>query len=293
MHPLRSLLFAPGNHARRVAKALTLPADAVILDLEDAVAIAEKPATRALAASALPKKRRGLLYVRVNAMSTEFCYGDLVAVVRPGLDGIILPKAESAAQLQAIDWLLGELERANGVAMETIDLMPIVETGAGIAAIGEIAASGTRVRRLAFGAGDYALDMNIAWTRDEAELAHARAAIAVASRAAGLDPPVDTVWTDLRDGEGLAEAARRAQRLGFQGKMCIHPDQIAAVNTVFTPTASEVERAERVVAAFAEAEAAGSASIQLDGQFIDYPIVAKAQRVLDAIAAIRAAEAEE
>ncbi len=227
MPPLRSLLFAPGNHARRVEKALTLPADAVILDLEDAVAISEKPATRALVAGAFEKKRRGLLYVRINAMSTEFCYGDLVAVVRPGLDGIILPKVESAAQLQAIDWLLGELERANGVDMEQIDLMPIIETGVGIAAVREIAASGTRVRRLAFGAGDYALDMNIAWTRDEAELGHARAAVAVASRAAGLDPPIDTVWTDLRDAEGLADAARRAQRLGFQGKMCIHPDQIA------------------------------------------------------------------
>jgi citrate lyase subunit beta/citryl-CoA lyase len=293
MHPLRSLLFAPGNHARRVEKALTLPADAVILDLEDAVAITEKPATRALVVGAFKKKRRGRLYVRVNAMSTEFCYADLVAVVRPGLDGIILPKVESAAQLQAIDWLLGELERANGVDMEQIDLMPIIETGVGIAAVREIAASGTRVRRLAFGAGDYALDMNIAWTRDEAELGHARAAVAVASRAAGLDPPIDTVWTDLRDAEGLADAARRAQRLGFQGKMCIHPDQIHAVDQVFTPTDAEIERAERIVAAFAEAEAAGSASIQLDGQFIDYPIVAKAQRILDTMASIRGSESGE
>src|ERR1700723_945327 len=110
--PLRSFLFAPGNHPRRVEKALTLSADAVILDLEDAVAIAEKVATRAAIVAVLPKKRHGLLYVRVNAMASEFCYGDLVAIVQPGLDGIILPKAESAAQLQAIDWLLGELERA-------------------------------------------------------------------------------------------------------------------------------------------------------------------------------------
>jgi citrate lyase subunit beta / citryl-CoA lyase len=131
MHPLRSLLFAPGNHPRRVAKALTLAADAVILDLEDAVAVAEKAATRAAIVAALGNERRSLLYVRVNAMATEFCYGDLVAVVQPGLDGIILPKVESAAQLQAIDWLLGELERAHGVPVEHIDLMPIIETGAG------------------------------------------------------------------------------------------------------------------------------------------------------------------
>lgn len=286
MHPLRSFLFAPGNHPRRVEKALGLAADAVILDLEDAVAIAEKPAARAAVGAALDHERRGLLYVRVNAMATEFCYGDVTALVRRGLDGIILPTVESAAQLQAIDWLLGELERANGVEMETIDLMPIVETGAGVAAVSEIAASRTRVRRLAFGAGDYALDMNLAWTRDEAEMAHARAAIALASRVAGLEPPIDTVWADLHDSEGLTESARRALRMGYQGKMCIHPDQVAVVNNVFTPTRAEVARAERIVAAFAEAEANGSASIQLDGQFIDYPIVAKAQRVLDTMAQV-------
>src|ERR1700761_7249470 len=109
--PLRSFLFAPGNHARRVEKALTLDADAVILDLEDAVAIAEKPATRNAVVAAFPTRRTGALYVRVNAVDTEFCYGDLVAIVQPGLDGIILPKVESAAGAATIDWLLAHLER--------------------------------------------------------------------------------------------------------------------------------------------------------------------------------------
>src|SRR6476620_6060781 len=112
---LRSFLFAPGNHARRVEKALTLDGDAVILDLEDAVATAEKPAAREAVAASFARKRRGLLYVRVNAVDTEFCYGDLLAIARPGLDGIVLPKVESAAGLVTADWLLAQLEREHGL----------------------------------------------------------------------------------------------------------------------------------------------------------------------------------
>src|SRR5690242_14247411 len=137
MLPLRSFLFAPGNHPRKLEKVFSLGADAVILDLEDAVATAEKPGTRQTVVGALQRRRGCLGYVRVNAMSTEFCYGDLQAVVRPGLDGIILPKIESAWQLKAVDWLLGELERANGLEVGNIDLMPIIETGAGMAAVNE------------------------------------------------------------------------------------------------------------------------------------------------------------
>src|ERR1700691_3020781 len=126
--PLRSFLFAPGNHARRVEKALTLDADAVILDLEDAVAIAEKPATRSAVVAAYAQPRTGLLYVRVNAADTAFCHGDFTAIVQAGLDGIILPKVESAATLQTIDWLLSNLERERGLPAGGINLVPIVET---------------------------------------------------------------------------------------------------------------------------------------------------------------------
>ena len=288
--PLRSLLFAPGNHARRVEKALSLDADAVILDLEDAVAIAEKSATRAAIASALQRPRRGLLYVRVNATDTEFCYGDLVAVVQRGLDGIILPKVETAAGLATIDWLLAQLERDRHQPHGAIDLIPIIETARGLHEIGAILAAGTRVRRVAFGAGDFTLDVNMTWSRNETELAHARAAIVTASRAAGIEAPLDTVWVDLTDPQGLEASARTALGCGFQGKMCIHPDQIAVVNRVFTPSDADIAFADRVCAAFARAEAEGSAAIQLDGKFIDYPIVYRAQRVLQKIAAIRVRE---
>jgi citrate lyase subunit beta/citryl-CoA lyase len=287
---LRSFLFTPGNHARRVEKALSLDADAVILDLEDAVATAEKPAAREAVAAAFGRPRRGLLYVRVNAVDTEFCYGDLLAIVRPGLDGIILPKVETPAGLATVDWLLAQLERDRGLPAAGLDLIPIIETARGLDRLGAVLGAGTRARRIAFGAGDFTLDVNMRWTRGEAELAHARATVVTASRAAGIEAPFDTVWVDLKGPEGLEASSRTALGLGFQGKMCIHPDQIAIVNRVFTPTDDEVAFAERVAAAFAKAEAAGSAAIQLDGKFIDYPIVYRAQRVLHRIAAIRARE---
>ena len=283
-------MFAPGNHPRRVEKALTLDADGVILDLEDAVATAEKVATRAAIDAVLTRPRTGLLYVRVNAADTEFCYGDLVAIVRPGLDGIILPKVESPATLSTIDWLLLQLERELGLGEHSIDLIPIIETARGLTHLDAILASGTRVKRIAFGAGDFTLDVNMQWKRDEAELAHARARIVTASRAAGLEAPLDTVWVDLQDSEGLEASARAALAYGFQGKMCIHPNQVPVVNRVFTPSEDEIAFAERVVAAFAKAEAEGVASIQLDGKFIDYPIVYRAQRLLEKTAAIRARE---
>jgi citrate lyase subunit beta/citryl-CoA lyase len=276
---LRSFLFAPGNHARRVEKALTLAADAVILDLEDAVAVSEKPATRELVVAAFSVPRHGKLYVRVNAYSTEWCHGDIVTVARSGLDGIILPKVEAADQLRSVDWLLSALERERGLRAGAIDLVPIIETAVGMRDVAAIAGSGSRTKRLAFGAGDYTLDLGMVWSRDEAELLPARAAVVMASRAAGIEPPLDTVWADLRDAEGFARSAEHASALGFQGKMCIHPDQIAVANAAFSPTDAALAWARRVIAAFEEAEANGLASIQLDGQFIDYPIVQRARQV--------------
>ena len=136
---------------------------------------------------------------------------------------------------------------------------------------------------MAFGAGDFTLDMGMVWTRSEAELLPHRAACVMHSRAAGMEPPLDTVWADLRDGDGFIASARHAAALGFQGKMCIHPDQIVPCNAAFTPDEAAVAQARRIVAAFDEAEAKGLASIQLEGQFIDYPIVQRARRVLKAV----------
>jgi len=289
MPAYRSFLFAPGNHARKVVKVFDCGADHVILDLEDAVAKAEKVATRALVVEALKRLRRGGAYIRVNAFTTEFCYGDAVAVVGRGLDGIILPMVESREQIVAFDWLVGALERESGRPPGGNDINPIIETAKGIAQARAIAGAGTRVKRMAFGAGDYTLDMNMEWTRGESELEHARAEMAVASRAAGLEAPIDTVWVHINDLDGLASSAKRARQLGFQGKMCIYPTQVAPVNGAFTPSETEIAFARRVVAAFETAERAGSSSIQLDGYFIDYPIVYKAQRTLDIVRAAQEA----
>jgi citrate lyase subunit beta/citryl-CoA lyase len=279
---MRSLLFAPGNHPRRVEKALTLQADGVILDLEDAVAISEKAATRPTVTAAFDKPRTGKLYVRVNALTTEWCHADITAIVQPGLDGIILPKVEHAHDLHTADWLIANLERERGIAPGSIDLIPIIETALGIANLSRICRSGTRTKRVAFGAGDFTLDMGMVWSRSEAELLPHRAACVMQSRAAGLEPPMDTVWADLRDTDGFIASARHAAALGFQGKMCIHPDQIAPTNAAFTPDEAAVTQARRIVAAFDQAETEGLASIQLEGQFIDYPIVQRARRVLAA-----------
>ena len=165
--------------------------------------------------------------------------------------------------------------------------MPIIETGRGIAELRAVARSGTRVRRLSFGAGDYTLDVGMRWTFEERELDHARAAIVVESRAAGLEPPVDTVFIHLGEPEALRRSTERARDLGFQGKLCIHPEQLGPVNEVFTPTDEEIAKSSRHVAAFEEAEASGSASIQVDGYFIDYPIVEKARRTLRIAESIR------
>ncbi len=277
----RTYLFAPGNHARRAEKAFTLDCDAVILDLEDAVAVAEKPATRALVVETLKQNPGKRGYVRVNAWDTDFCFNDILAVTGPWLTGLVLPKVEDAAQVIAIDWILANIERDKGMDAGAIDLLPIIETGKGVANVRAIAAAATRVRRLSFGAGDYTKDMSMRWTLVETEIDHARAEIALASRAEGLEPPVDSVWIHIKDTNGLVRSAEKVRDMGYQGKLCIHPDQIGPVNGVFTPTEEQVAFAEKVVAAFEEAEARGLASIQLDGYFIDYPIVDQARRTLD------------
>lgn len=292
----RSFLFAPGNHARRVEKAFTLGADAVILDLEDAVAIAEKPAARKPVAEALSRPRACRGYVRVNAPSTPFCYADLVAVIGKGVDGIVLPKVESAADLHAIDWVIANLERERGLAEGSIDLMPIIETASGVARVDRILQANRlrpyegawRVRRIAFGAADYGHDVGLTPTLEEDELAHARARLVLASRAAGLENPLDSPWFHLKEAQAFARALERSRRGGFQGRLCIHPEQVSPVNAAYTPSQDEVARAERIVAAFDQAEAQGAAAIQVDGQMVDYPIVQRARAVLEIVQAIRA-----
>ena len=288
----RSFLFAPGNHPRRVAKAFTLGADVVILDLEDSVAVSDKPGARKPVAAALSDPSRpGRGYVRVNAMGTPFCFRDLLETIGPGVAGVVLPKVESAADLHAIDWLLANLEQERGLTVGSLDLMPMIETAVGLSRIDRILQARSlkpysgvwRVRRVAFGAGDYSHDLGLSPTHDEPELADARARVVLASRSAGLEAPIDSPWFHFKDRDGFQRAIGRSRRGGFQGRLCIHPDQVTDANEGYGPSVEEIAEAERIVAAFRAAEATGSAAIQLDGHMVDYPIVYRAERLLKAV----------
>ena len=281
LHANRTYLFAPGNHERRVEKALGLGADVVILDLEDAVAVSEKKSTRDLINKTLKQPRNCAVFVRVNAYDTEFCYGDICSIVSENLDGIVLPKLESLEDLRSIDWLLGNLEQERGLPNGSIDLMPIIETAVGLVNIREIARADTRVKRLAFGGGDYTRDLGMEWTLEEDELLPVRSEMVLASRFGKLEPPVDTVFIHIKEHGAFRSSCSNILGLGFQGKMCIHPDQVPVTNETFTPDAEEIKWSQRVINEFAKAEKAGIASIQIDGYFVDYPIVEKAQRTVD------------
>ena len=287
----RTYLFAPGNHPRKVEKVFDAGADVVILDLEDAVAISEKAATRPVVAEAVKHERTCRAFVRVNALDTGYTFGDLEAVITAGLDGIVLPKVERAADMQMVDWVMASFEEREGLPAGAIELMPIIETGKGLAAVREIAACGvTRMKRLSFGAGDFTRDMGMTWSRAENELLPARSEILLASRITDLEPPIDTVYIHIKDDEGFKASTELIRDLGFQGKLCIHPAQVPIANDTFTPTQDEVAWSQRIVDAFAEAEASGSASIQVDGYFVDYPIVVKAERTLAIARAVSAAQ---
>jgi citrate lyase subunit beta/citryl-CoA lyase len=263
----------------------------VIVDLEDSVAVHEKEQTRAAVADALKRPRRGRGYVRVNAPSTPFCYGDLVATVHKGVDGVVVPKVESAADLHAIDWLIAALERERGMPEGSIDVMPQIETAAGVQRIDRILQARSlrpysgpwRVKRVAFGAADYGHELGLAPTLDEPELADARARIVLASRAAGVQGPIDSPWFHFKEAEAFQRALERSRRGGFQGRLCVHPDQIAPVNRPYLPSGEELARDERIVAAFEAAEARGAAAIQVDGQMVDYPVVHRARAVIEAV----------
>jgi citrate lyase subunit beta/citryl-CoA lyase len=204
----------------------------------------------------------------------------LIALVCPALDGIVVPKVESAHELRTLDWLLNQLEREQGMLAGGVELMPLIETARSIQALEEICMASPRIRRLAFGAGDYSLDLNLGSSDDEAEFHFARARIVHCSRAAGLEAPIDGVVLQVRDDGCFVASARRARQLGFQGKLCIHPSQVDLANQIFKPSDEETAQARKMVAAFEDAESKGIASIQVDGVFVDYPIASRARRLI-------------
>lgn len=281
--PLRSLLFAPGNHPRRLEKVGSFGADAIVLDLEDAVADAEKEAARGMVRAALPTYLEPpVVFVRVNGIETGRLDEDVRAVVCSDLDGIVVPKVERADTLAAVDELLAATEPERGLTAGHVRVVAIVETALGLVRCDEIAlALPPRVVTLAFGAGDFSVDIGVDLTRDAAELAYARARIVVATRAARRPPPIDGPYVDLQDVDGLVADTLRSRQLGFQGRVVVYPPQVEQVNRAYADLPDEeAERARRIVETFAAAEAQGSASIQVDGRFVDYPIYERARHKL-------------
>lgn len=283
--PPRALLFVPAHRDRFREKAVDLNVDALILDLEDAVPPAEKDVARQKAAEfvqAYPDKA----FVRINPVRNAAGFTvpcgdeDLAAVVRPGIKGVLLPKVERAADIIEVDALLRAFERAHGIPRNSVVLLGLVETALGIHSVHDIVSA--QVERpvcLSFGAGDFTGDLGVEWTNVEDECRHARGALVIACRAGGLPRPIDSVYADIRDTEGLRANTLAAKAMGFQSKLVIHPDQVAIVQDIFTPQPQERDWAERVLNGVREAEARGHGAFTIDNKLIDYPILERAKAI--------------
>ena len=282
-------MFVPGHRQKMIEKSFGLTnADAVMLDIEDGVAPAEKDAARQQIASSLDaiaqqgaSARTPARYVRINAVGHERMFSDLGTVVRPGLEGLVLPKVDSPGQVDTVEEVLDRKEPEMGIPRGSIRLLVAIESPRGLFQAQAIAAASPRVIGLIFGAEDFGKEMGLPLRREgEArDLLYARSAFVCSAAAAGVQA-VDGVWPDIQDAEGLKTFALQSRRLGFTGMSSIHPSQIDAINAAFTPSAEEVEYCRKVVQAFDEARSRGEGSIAFGGQLIDLPIVERARRTL-------------
>lgn len=266
---LRSYLFVPGNRPERFAKAYASGADAIIVDLEDAVAPGEKKQARETVAAWLSPDHP--VYVRVNATDTEWFQDDVSAIRRPGLRGVVLPKADGKEQVELLASLLpGDVQ-----------ILPMAETALGVWNALELARA-PRVERLVFGSIDLQLDTGI--TGDVDELLYSRSRLVLASRIANLLPPLDGVTTALENDDILEMDVQRGRRLGFGGKLCIHPKQLDKVNAGFLPTAEEAAWAKSIMDAV---KVMGEGAIQVNGKMVDRPIIEKARKIMEIMDKVR------
>ncbi len=293
---LRSMLFVPGDSERKLEKAQTVPADALIVDLEDSVDASRKSSARALAAELLQHRsaiRARTLWIRINGVDDRNFAPDVAAAVRAGFDGVVLPKSRSGADVLAVAERLAELEARAGRKVGATKILPIAtETPAAVFALGSYAQSGPRLAAMTWGAEDLSAALGASTAVDEhgawlPPYALARSLCLLAAGAAHV-PAIDTVHTDVRDSEALSRSALAAQRDGFAGKLAIHPDQVETLNRAFRPTAAAVADAQAVVAAFAAAEGAGV--VAHGGKMLDRPHLQRARRTLALAAALATAE---
>jgi citrate lyase subunit beta/citryl-CoA lyase len=286
---LRTLLFVPGNRARMLERAEAAGADAIVIDLEDAVPSAEKRAARALVRAWVPRLAEAgqTVFVRVNAVSTGLTRQDVTAAVRAGLTGIVLPKADEAQDLRDLDVLLREAETARGIRPGGVRTIALIESAMGLLRCEEIARASDRLLALSAGGEDYTAELGVPRDARTAALAHLRYTIVEVATAYGL-LPIDTPFTDTRDADGLLADALLARSVGFKGKYVIHPGQVEAVNEAFAPSPDEITEARRVVAAAKRGSRRGRGSVSLDGRMIDAPVVERARRLLAAAEAVAA-----
>jgi citrate lyase subunit beta/citryl-CoA lyase len=280
---MRSVLFVPAIVERFVERAPESGADVICLDLEDSVPPEEKVAARTKAADAIGNMTRSeyLTYVRVNGLATGLLEDDLLAVVKPGLDGIMLPKANAAEMIRRVDNYLAILERERGMEDGSLGVMPLIETAEGIVKSHDICSASPRVMAAALGAEDLAADMGVRRTSEGEEVQWSRAQMAVSAHAAGV-APIDTPDPDYTDVARLERVGEKARVLGYEGKLCIHPKQVEVCNRLFSPSGEEAEEARAIVERFErEGIAKGRAAIAADGRMIDTPMYRRAKRVVE------------
>ncbi len=284
---LRSLLFVPGDSERKFAKAQASGADALILDLEDSVAPAQKAAARAHVASLLEKReqRDWSFFVRINALDTALTLDDLAAVVKPGLDGVLVPKANGVEDIVHFGHYLDAFETKAGMPVGSVKIAVVAtETAKAMFALHTYAPAHPRLAALTWGGEDLAAALGATENREEGGWTFpyqvARAQCLFAAGAAEVTP-IDTIHADFRDMQGLELDCRRSRRDGFLGRMAIHPDQVATINRCYAPSEAEIAHARRIVEAFAANPGAGTLGI--DGKMVDIPHLKAAQKTLASI----------
>jgi citrate lyase subunit beta / citryl-CoA lyase len=286
--PYRSMLFVPGHKPSWADKAIAAGTDAIILDLEDSVPAADKASARQAVRETVGRLReqgsRADVWVRPNDYGSGLFGADAEAVMVPGLAGLLLPKVFAAEEIVRIDAVVSHIEAREGLAAGSAGLIVSFETAASIARCEQIAAASPRLSSL-FGItgpnADIGRELGFEFTPEGLESLYARSRVLVAARAAGLRHPVAGVWQDIRDLDGFRRFALDARRLGYRGMVCIHPSHVAIANEVFTPSAETVDFCRRLVAAFRQAEARGSAAVDFEGQHVDYAHVKTAQGIID------------
>lgn len=281
----RSHLYVPGDRADVLAKAITRGADALIIDLEDAVAPSAKAAARdAVAAFLREQPAAGTagpeLWVRVNPGADALV--DVRSVLGPSLAGVCLAKAQNRAEVEAVAELLAELEPAHDIAVGTVMIAPLLESAAAVLGAADIAAA-PRVSRLQVGEADLSAELGVVLGPDERELLWVRSQVILASAAAGIEAPVGPVSTNFRDLDALRESTLALRRMGYRSRACIHPAQVPVVNEVFTPTPDEVARARELVERYDAAVGAGDGVFtDADGRMVDVAVVRAARRTVAA-----------